>query len=313
MNKLSLLVLFFSQIVIAEMYQCPEGLVLPTLKPGQTAQQPGQVRCKKASGFTPFRCPGANQISSTYYNTPNEASPNSMVGYASFYNCLDGNSSIKHTILNGQNVLVCGPPKPEDDPPGCCRPVSSNGAVNVEGPGFTKSGKLLENDGSLGENPCPKIFGDLTTVSGGSHKCLVPFITVACDTSLYPFGTIFEVPLLKGVTIHMPPDGQQTMKHPGYVICEDTGSAIKGPGRFDFYAGTYSDKDKYNIFGGASIGDKKLKLDIKDCRDDKTFSVIKHSDPEWQAAYSQIKAATAPGFSGSADTQWYTPPPGTAK
>lgn len=296
----------FSPLGFAEMYSCPEGLVPPTLKPGQTVQQPEQVRCKKASGFSSFLCPGANQVTSTYYNTPNEANPNSMVGYGTFYNCLDGNSSVKHTLLNGKTVLVCGPPKPGDNPPGCCHPVSSNGAVNVEGPGYTKSGKLLDNDGSLRNNPCPKIFGDLTTVSGGSHKCLVPFITVACDISLYPFGTIFQVPFLKDVIIHMPPDGKQTMKHPGYVICEDTGSAIKGPGRFDFYAGTYNEKDKDNIFGRASTGDKKLKLDIKDCRDDKTFSVITHSDPAWASAYTQIKAATAPGFAGSNESKWYT-------
>lgn len=290
----------------AEMYQCPEGLVLPTLKPGQTVQQPGQIRCKKASGFTSFRCPGANQITSTYYNTPNEANRNSMAGYATFYNCLDGKTSVKHTIANGENVLVCGPPQPGDDPPGCCHPVSSNGAVNVEGPGFTKSGKLLDNDGSLSENPCPKIFGDLTTVSGGSHKCLVPFITVACDTDIYSFGTIFKVSFLKDVVISMPPDGKQKMRHPGYVICEDTGSAIKGPGRFDFYSGTYGDRDKNNIFSSASIGDKKLRLETKDCRDDKSYTVIKHSDPEWASAYAQIKAATAPGFSGSTESRWYT-------
>jgi hypothetical protein len=129
---------------------------------------------------------------------------------------------------------------------------------------------------------------------------------VACDTNLYPFGTIFKVPFLKGAMIHMPPDGKQTMKHPGYVICEDIGGAITGPGRFDFYAGTYGDRDKNNIFASVSTGDKKLKLDIKDCRDDKTFSVIKHSDPEWASAYAQITAATAPGFSGSKELKWYT-------
>ena len=34
------------------------------------------------------------------------------------------------------------------------------------------------------------------------------------------------------------------MKHPKYVVCEDTGSAIKGENRLDFYTGSYPSPGK---------------------------------------------------------------------
>ena len=43
--------------------------------------------------------------------------------------------------------------------------------------------------------------------------------------------------MLDKVEIAMPPSGKYKMKHPKYVVCEDTGSAIKGENRLDFYTG----------------------------------------------------------------------------
>jgi hypothetical protein len=44
--------------------------------------------------------------------------------------------------------------------------------------------------------------------------------------------------MLDKVEIAMPPSGKDKMKHPKYVVCEDTGSAIKGENRLDFYTGS---------------------------------------------------------------------------
>jgi len=49
---------------------------------------------------------------------------------------------------------------------------------------------------STGRSPssnCPSVFGDASPISGASGKYLIPFISVACDTSVYPFGTILTV------------------------------------------------------------------------------------------------------------------------
>jgi hypothetical protein len=300
--------LFFALIIRignAEIYKCPDGSPPPKLTTGQTVQRNGQVKCSKASGFSKFRCTG-NQISGTYYNVPNESNPGGWSGYKTFLNCLDTNSSVRHTVRNGQSVLLCRPPKAKDSPPHCCYPLASTGAVNVQGSGITKNGSVVEYNRHIHPNQCPKIFDSLTVMAGGSHKCLIPFISVACDVTLYPYGTIFSIPLLKDVVIKMSPDGQKTMKHPGYVICEDTGSAITGPGRFDFYTGPFANI-KSNIFSNASVGDPKLRMNIKDCRSDKSFSPIKRDSPKWVEAHDQIVSATRPGLDHANKLQqWFS-------
>jgi len=133
----------------------------------------------------------------------------------------------------------------------------------------------------------------------------MPFISVACDISVYPFGTVFEVSVLDKVEIAMPPFGQNKMKHPKYVVCEDTGSAIKGEGRFDFYTGSYGLQSKANIFGSAASDLFKMFGD-KSCHPNKTFRAIRHSDPEWQTAVRAIAAAIQAGLATSSRSSWLT-------
>ena len=47
---------------------------------------------------------------------------------------------------------------------------------------------MIEHTGEVHLSNCPSVFGDASPISGASHKCLIPFISVACDTSVYPFG-----------------------------------------------------------------------------------------------------------------------------
>ena len=167
---------------------------------------------------------------------------------------------------------------------------------------------MIEYTAEVHSSNCPSIFGDPSPISGVSHKCLIPFISVACDTSIYAFGTIFEIPMLDKVEIAMPPSGKNKMKHPKYVVCEDAGSAIKGENRFDFYTGTYGLKSKANIHGSTESDLLKM-FGNKSCYPNKTFRAIRHSDPEWQAAAGAIAAAIQQVLPSSSKSYWLTEAP----
>ena len=95
------------------------------------------------------------------------------------------------------------------------------------------------------------------------------------------------------------------MKHPKYVVCEDTGSAIKGENRLDFYTGSYGLKSKGNIFGSTASDLFKM-FGNKSCHFDKTFRAIRHGDPEWQTAAGAIAAAIQRGLATSLESSWLT-------
>lgn len=82
----------------------------------------------------------------------------------------------------------------------------------------------------LKNNVC--IFGT-GSLKGQSSKamCLDPYYSVAADLSIYNVGDVIYIPSVTGTAM---PDG--TM-HDGYFIVRDSGSAIKGYGRFDFFTG----------------------------------------------------------------------------
>lgn len=61
--------------------------------------------------------------------------------------------------------------------------------------------------------------------------CLDPYYSVAADLSLYAVGTVIYIPSVVGTAM---PDGTL---HDGYFVVRDSGSAIKGYGRFDFFTG----------------------------------------------------------------------------
>src|SRR5205807_4674237 len=111
--------------------------------------------------------------------------------------------------------------------------------------------------------------------------------------------------LLEQVEIAMPPSGKNKMKHPKYVVCEDTGSAIKGENRLDFYTGSYGLKSKANIFGSTASDLFKM-FGNKSCHPNKIFRAIRHSDPEWQTAAGAIAAAIQRGLATSAKSSWLT-------
>lgn len=68
-------------------------------------------------------------------------------------------------------------------------------------------------------------------VKGYKAMCLDPFYSVAADLTIYNLGDVIYVPAASGMIL---PDGSV---HAGYFIVRDTGGAIKGYGRFDFFGG----------------------------------------------------------------------------
>ncbi len=87
---------------------------------------------------------------------------------------------------------------------------------------------------------CPYGYG------AGKKICLDPFYSVAADLSIYSLGDVIYIPDLRGLAL---PDGSQ---HNGYLIVRDSGDAIKGHGRFDFFTGFISNNKAENPF--AKIG-----------------------------------------------------------
>jgi len=71
-----------------------------------------------------------------------------------------------------------------------------------------------------------------TTWGIGTHnKPLYPFVSVAADPIIYPFGTVLYCPILENKQL---PNGET---HLGYLSVDDVGSAILGQ-HCDFFTGT---------------------------------------------------------------------------
>lgn len=89
---------------------------------------------------------------------------------------------------------------------------------------------------------------------GVKNSCLDPFYTVAADLTIYKPGDVIYVPAVAG--LHLP-NGSE---HHGYFVVRDTGGAIKGKGRFDFFSGFYSWRDQKNPFVKLGLASKKTRL-----------------------------------------------------
>src|SRR5437867_1402329 len=74
---------------------------------------------------------------------------------------LDGRRPVSTTLDQDLEDLA----RDTDKPQGCCRPVPSNGAVNVEGTGVTRAGKMIDHTGYVHSSNCPTIFDDASPIS----------------------------------------------------------------------------------------------------------------------------------------------------
>lgn len=92
-----------------------------------------------------------------------------------------------------------------------------------------------------------RVNSGCATTTGAAGVCLTPYIHVAADPRHHKMGDIIRIPQLAGVPVPHPKGG--LMRHPGYVVVADTGGAIKGENRFDFFIGELSWNSPRNPFG----------------------------------------------------------------
>lgn len=84
----------------------------------------------------------------------------------------------------------------------------------------------------------------------GAFSCLTPYVSVAADPAFHQPGDVIYVPDLDGQSV------PYVGKHDGFLVVHDKGGAIKGPHRFDFFAGHQGLRDPDNALMKWGYGDK---------------------------------------------------------
>lgn len=154
--------------------------------------------------------------------------------------------------------------------------------VRLQGSGTLPGNKILTYKGKTVS------LGSCDTAFGASGKCLTPYISVAADPRYYSMGDIIQMPSMRGLVITLP--NGKTMIHPGYFIVQDTGGAIRGPNRFDFFTGSHGMWDPGNSFGAKSVKTSQM-LDKTDCSSRKHFSVVRRSSLSYESSLAAIEDA----------------------
>ncbi len=115
-----------------------------------------------------------------------------------------------------------------------------------------------------------------TTTTSASGKCLMSYFSVAADPKYYKMGDIIYMRSLdKDIKL---PNGR-TVRHPGFLIVQDVGGAIKGPNRFDFFVGPIDAT-------ASSFKDPKI-ADKKSC-ENKGFEKLERGSGKYNDALAQI-------------------------
>lgn len=148
------------------------------------------------------------------------------------------------------------------------------------GTGTLHNGKVFRYNGKT-ETLSP----GCTTAEGAWGDCLTPFVSVAADPRYYRVGDYIRMPGLKGKRITMP-DGR-VVEHPGFLIVQDTGGAIKGPNRFDFFTGALGQYNKANAFGSHGFDDPSI-VDSRACSASKKFAKVDKNTSEYMDAEEDI-------------------------
>ncbi len=139
--------------------------------------------------------------------------------------------------------------------------------------------KILLNVGAVvgGERRFTTIKNSICVYGTGSTKslnngiktmCLDPNYSVAADLEIYSIGTVIHVSAVEGMTM---PDGSI---HDGNFIVRDSGGAIKGYGRFDFFSG-FSFHKAENPLAQIGLGDKSTNLPYTVIEGDEAVEILK--------------------------------------
>jgi len=178
-------------------------------------------------------------------------------------------------------------PEPEESP---CPKFPRE--VRMQGTGTLAGNKVLRYTGKV------EYLGKCSTAIGAAGKCLLPYFSVAADPRFYRMGDIINMPGMKGKTVTMP-DGTE-MEHPGFFIVHDTGGAVKGPNRFDFFTGSMGLLNTKNTFGAKN---PLTSMSAKNqCSSRKRFSVIRRGSDKYQQSLAMIEQTSAGGPATPAPT-----------
>lgn len=168
--------------------------------------------------------------------------------------------------------------------------------VRMQGSGTMSGNQVYTYTGKLRD------IGECDTAIGAAGECLIPFVSIAADPRYYSMGDVISMPAMKGKEIPLP-NGKK-MIHPGYFIVHDTGGAIKGPNRFDFFTGSYDDHNSNNVFGYDGFSDLAMS-DKKSCNKLKQFKVVRQGTDKYDGIIASIEHAklgmAAPKMLASSD------------
>lgn len=167
--------------------------------------------------------------------------------------------------------------------------------VRLQGSGTLSNGKTLKYTGKTID------IGNCDTAIGAAGKCLIPYMSVAADPRSFRMGDVIEMPAMRGKKVIMP-NGKSVI-HPGYFIVMDTGGAIKGSNRFDFFTGSHGADHPKNKFGYE--GDPETRLFNKNsCDSRKQFKVHRSGSAGYKIALNKIQEATgrSTGYSPSSSS-----------
>ncbi|WP_413294603.1 3D domain-containing protein [Bdellovibrio sp. HCB185ZH] len=112
------------------------------------------------------------------------------------------------------------------------------------------------------------------TGRGKAGTCIIPFISIAADEDHNRMGTIISMPGMHGKKVKLP--NGKIVSHPGYFLIEDTGGAVQGRNKFDFFVG--NPPVNATSFGNVENQDVPL-VDKTVCIDAKKFVKIPKYKP----------------------------------
>ncbi|UYL09386.1 3D domain-containing protein [Bdellovibrio sp. SKB1291214] len=130
------------------------------------------------------------------------------------------------------------------------------------------------------------------TGKGAGGECIIPYISIAADPDHNRMGTIIYMPSMRGKMVKLP-NGQKKA-HPGYFIIDDTGGAVQGTNKFDFFVG--DPKVDKSSFSNDHLPDVQL-VGPEKCLDTKKFKKIakytnrktKTLNPKYKEAVRQME------------------------
>jgi hypothetical protein len=131
---------------------------------------------------------------------------------------------------------------------GTCKIVQGDASITVHFHSIVKQTIYFHQ---VELNECPFGFGVR------ENLCLDPYFSIAADMSYYNPGDVIFVPAVRGLVLA---DGRT---HNGYFVVRDTGSAIRGLGRFDFYIGQDDPLDSRNPFLQLKLNDPKTRVEFQ--------------------------------------------------